>query len=58
MLSEDDKLILKKGTFFEQSSLLIDHFLDETDDWIIEARKYFREVHKTYFNSSTSHNTD
>jgi hypothetical protein len=47
---------LKKGTFMEQSCLLIDHFLDETDNWIVEARKYFRSVHKLYFDSSTQAN--
>lgn len=49
-LTEEDKSILKAGNFFEQSSLLIDHFNDKDDKWIREARRYFRICHKKILN--------
>jgi hypothetical protein len=45
MLSEKDKEILKNGDFMEQTSLLIDHFNDESKGWVKEAREYFRKSH-------------
>ena len=49
MLSDDDKRILETGTFEEQTGLLIDHFHDKTDVWIVEARLYFKRFHKRVF---------
>lgn len=49
MLSDQDKEIIKNGTFQEQIGSLIDHFHDLNDDWIIEARKFFRRTHKEIF---------
>ena len=53
MLSNEDKRILKEGTFFEQSGLLIDHFDDKNDTWLKESRKYFHECNPSLFNKNT-----
>lgn len=49
ILSEKDKNLLKDGSFYDHTSLLIDHFNDVDDVWITHARRYFRLVHKDTF---------
>ena len=48
-ITESDKRILETGTLEEQSGLLLDHFHDKTDVWVVEARLYFRKFHKEVF---------
>jgi len=53
MLSIKDKKIIKDGTFMEQTSLLIDHFDDDNQKWIIEARAYFHKCNPNLFKQKT-----
>lgn len=42
LLTDEDKEIIKSGTFMQQSGLLMKHFEDET--WIKEAHTYLKTI--------------
>ena len=54
MLSKQDKKIIREGTFMQQTSLLIDHFDDKSEEWIKEARRYFHECNPYLFKDINS----
>ena len=42
LLSPEDKATILNGKFDDQMLLLIEHWYDDSPDWIIAAHKYFR----------------
>lgn len=42
LLTEEDKRIMKSGTFIEKQNLGIDHYGD--DNWLDEASKYLKTL--------------